>query len=179
MTQPRPTYRFGFDAGEIILLAVVLALVYNGFSPHSLPIIAVEPRKLAVPDSVLFPLQQTGSQQEQHAYRIITLRQFERLRAAHRTIVFDARPAEDFRKARIAGAKNIPGQEAENHFDDVAELPRDTMIVVYCNNPDCHLGRILATFLAALDFKNVLLYDDGWDGWVKANEPVDSSRVLN
>ncbi|GEM_PF-1574232 len=214
--EPNSRHPLARDILIIVLLAVMLSLVYNGFSPHGIDLIRVEPTKIAVPDSALFPEGTALPRQEHRAvndtvgsagtrviaplheqalhtadsmkaaaaakkqenvYRIITLEQFKRLRAGHRGILYDARAADDFKKSRIPGAKNIPGQEAENHFEDVADLQRDTLIVIYCNNPDCHLGRVLAEFLGALEFRNILLYDDGWDDWLKAKEPVDSTRI--
>lgn len=126
------------------------------------------------PDSVKAVVE---AKKDAPVYRIISLDQFKRLRNQHRGILFDARTAEDFRKSRISGARNIPGQEVEDHFQDIAELPRDTLVIIYCNNPDCHLGRMLAEFMNALDFKNIVLFDEGWDGWLNAKEPVDSSRL--
>ena len=119
-----------------------------------------------------------SSPETENVYRIITLEQLKRLRAQRRGLLFDARTAADYRISRIRGARNIPGEEAEDHFSDVADLPRDTLIIIYCNNTDCHLGRVLAEFLKVVDFKNVFLYNDGWDGWLKAKEPIDTSRVV-
>ena len=39
---------------SIVLLAVAIGLVYNAFAPKGLPLIAKEPMKEAVPDSILF-----------------------------------------------------------------------------------------------------------------------------
>jgi rhodanese-related sulfurtransferase len=139
------------------------------------PVIApLHERALRNPDSMKAVVR---AKEEAQVFRIISLEQFKRLRKEHRGILFDARGADDFRKARIPGARNIPGQQSENYFEVVAELPRDTLMIVYCNNPDCHLGRMLAEFLNGLEFRNILLYDEGWDGWIKAKEPVDSSQV--
>lgn len=210
-------YSFAREALLIVILASVLALVYNGLSPHGLPLVGVEPRKIPVSDSVLFqspniypgagdhqgaqttksgdakviaPLHERAFRNSdsmkalvqasaaRNVYRVITLPQFKRLRAERKGILFDARAAEDYKKSRISGAKNIPGQETDHHFEDVVELPRDTLIIIYCNNPDCHLGRILAEFLHAVGFGNIVMYDDGWDGWLLAKEPIDTSRII-
>jgi 3-mercaptopyruvate sulfurtransferase SseA len=29
--------------------------------------------------------------------------------------------------------------------------------------------------MAVMEFKKMVLYDDGWDGWTKAGMPVDST----
>jgi rhodanese-related sulfurtransferase len=181
----------GKEAGKLVLYAALCAFTYNAFAPKGIPLIPPEVNKQSVSDSSLFghPTAAASTQNsdsvakavkpgtKNETFHIISLGQFKRLRAENRGILFDARTAEDFAVSRISGAKNIPGQDAPQHFDDVAELPRDTLLIIYCNNPDCHLGRFLAEFLNALEFKNILLYDDGWDGWLAAKEPIDTVRI--
>ncbi len=144
--------------------------------PEDIKVISpLHDRAIRNPDSMKAVVE--AEKKKPTVYRIISLAQFKRLRSQRRGILFDARTADDYGISRIPGAKNIPGQDAENHFADVAELPRDTLVLIYCNNPDCHLGRMLAEFLGALEFRNLLLYDDGWDGWLAAKEVVDTLRV--
>jgi rhodanese-related sulfurtransferase len=100
-----------------------------------------------------------------------------RLMAEKHPLIFDARDTAAYRKGHVKGARNIVGQEAGNHFSEMVTIPRDTLIIIYCNNPECHLGRMLAEFMGAVGFTNLLLYDDGWDGWEKAKMPVDSTTV--
>ena len=143
--------------------------------PRDIKVIApLHEMALRNPDSVKATVE---AAKKQTVYRIISLDQFKRLRSQRRGILFDARTAEDYSVSRIPGARNIPGQEVEGHFEDVAELPRDTLVIIYCNNPDCHLGRMLAEFMSALEFRNILLYDDGWDGWLAAKQPIDTVRI--
>jgi rhodanese-related sulfurtransferase len=110
-------------------------------------------------------------------YNIITLSQFTRLLDAGHNMLIDARDEDAYKKARIKGARNIPGLSADKYFPELAPMPRDTMVLIYCNNPDCHLGRMVAEFMQAIGFKRLYLYDDGWDGWEKAKMPVDSSQA--
>ena len=115
------------------------------------------------------------AERENAVYNIITFNQMKRLLAAGRGVLLDARNEEDYRKGHIKGARNIPGQYPDAHFGELAELPRDTLVVIYCNNPECHLGRMLAEFMHVMGFKNMVLYDDGWDGWTKAGMPIDTT----
>ena len=183
------------ESGKLLLYALLCAFTYNGFSPKGLPLIPREVKKESVSDSTLFgggsgtpktegaqPAQDsaaTAVQSGKHneTFRIISLDQFKRLRGEKRGMLVDARTAEDYSVSRIPGAMNIPGEKVADHFEDVAELPRDTLVILYCNNPECHLGRVVAEFLTAIGFTNILLYDDGWDGWIAAKEPIDTVRI--
>ena len=108
-------------------------------------------------------------------YKIVTLDQVKRLLSEHRGLFIDAREAEEFRKGHIAGARNIPAMEEDQHFAEIVQLPRDTVVVIYCNSAQCHLGRMLAEFMGTMEFRKLFLYDDGWEGWTKAHMPVDTT----
>jgi rhodanese-related sulfurtransferase len=128
-------------------------------------------RALKNPDSVakLYP------PKSDPVWKIISLEQLNRLLAEKRGILLDARTEEEFKKGHIPGAQNIPGLEPEKYVEQIITQPRDTLIIIYCNNPDCHLAQMLAEFLSVMEFKNLYLYDDGWDGWKKAQMPIDTS----
>ena len=108
-------------------------------------------------------------------YHIISLAQLNQLLSDGHLFLVDARDSAAYRKGRIAGARNIFGLDADEHFAELAPMPRDTLTVIYCNNPECHLGRMLAEFMSAIGFKRLYLYDDGFDGWVKGKMAVDST----
>ena len=197
----------------IIVSSVFLALVYNTFSPKGLPLIRVEPKKIAASDSALFPSQPSQSpsdtsiqhqvkviaplheralknpdsmaavvKQEQEKreeiVKVVTLNQVKRLLDQGRGLFIDARDTAAYRKGHIKDARNIFGDAPDQHFEELVQIPRDTLIVIYCNNPECHLGRVLAEFMSVMGFKNLYLYDDGWDGWEQAKMPVDTSTVM-
>ena len=109
-------------------------------------------------------------------YKVVSLEQAKRLLAEGKTLFIDARDETSYRKGHVTGAVNIFGDEPDQHFEFLAPLPRDTLIVIYCNGPDCHLGRALAEFMKVLEFSNLYLYDDGWEGWQKAKMPEEQSK---
>ncbi|HZY10201.1 MAG TPA: rhodanese-like domain-containing protein, partial [Bacteroidota bacterium] len=112
-------------------------------------------------------------------YNIISLTQLTRILSDGNAVVFDARKPEEFRQGHVHGARNIFGLEAEEHFEELVQIQRDTLIVIYCNNPECHLGPMLADFMHLLGFTKLYLYDGGWDGWIEAKMPIDSSMIHN
>jgi len=217
------------EIAAIFALAIFLALSYNMFSPHALPLIRTQPPKEAVSDSALFrtpeivekPFQIAGADsirddllhdtarppkdievvaplheqalrgadssgkaghpvdnKNDRALQIISLDQMKRLIAAHRGVLLDARNADDYQKGHIRHARSMPAEDPDHNFPKLVEIPRDTLVIIYCNNPECHLGRTLVEFLHVMEFKNVVLYDEGWDGWIRANMPVDSTGTV-
>ena len=140
--------------------------------PGTVKVIApLHERALAEKDSI----ENASGKKEIPEYRIVSLGQFKRLLQEHRGILIDARETGDYQKGHIKGARSIPELEADKHFGELAPLPRDTLVLIYCNNAECPLGRALAHFMSIMSFKNLLLYDDGWDGWVGAGMPVDTT----
>jgi rhodanese-related sulfurtransferase len=141
-----------------------------------------QPEVADPPQQRLSPGSQTTSdiarkekKEQEGVLNIITLDQLKRLLAEKRGVLIDARSEEEYGKGHIAGAKNMSALEVEKHFEEIAVMPRDTLVLIYCNNPDCHLGRTLAEFMQQFNFTKLYLYDDGWDGWTAAGMPVDTT----
>jgi len=142
--------------------------------PNNVKVIApLHDRALARKDSI----EKATGKKDEPVYKIITLDQLKRLMDQKRGILFDARNDDEYRKGHIKGARNIPALDAGKHFAELAVIPRDTLVLIYCSNSECPLGRSLAEFLGVMEFKNLLLYDDGWDGWQKAGMPIDTTVV--
>jgi rhodanese-related sulfurtransferase len=181
----------------ILVLSIVLALGYNMFSPRALPILRRQAVKNATPDSALFswnsgtvdstaqntphviaPLRQRALAnpdsmaklypKKDTGYGIVSLDQVKRLLKEKRGVFIDARELDEYDKGHLPGARNIPYLEYENHFSEIMQIPQDTLVVIYCTSNDCPLGRDLVDFMRAMEFKRVMLYDDGWEGWEKA-----------
>jgi rhodanese-related sulfurtransferase len=167
------------EIAVLCLIAAFIGMVFNAFSPKGIPLLRTEPPKEVVADTALFgrPAVDTAAPATGGAYRTISLDQFKRLLTARRGILLDARNEDEYVKGHVPGARNVPGQNPDPSFEHLAQIPRDSLVIVYCNNPDCHLGRMLIDFMKVLGFTDMVLYDDGWDGWVAAREPVDSTAV--
>jgi rhodanese-related sulfurtransferase len=136
-------------------------------STLNIPVIApLHEKALRNPDSMA----QLYGNREEHVMRVINLMQFKRLLGENRAIVIDARDKESFAGGHILSAWNIPGLEVDQYFERFVTLPRDTLILIYCNNPECHLSRIVGDFLQVMGFSNMYHYDGGWDEWSKAKK---------
>lgn len=82
-------------------------------------------------------------------------------------VVVDVRPAEDYIRGHIQGARNIPAAEAGS-----ARLPRQGRLVVYCSENACPLAQSASAKLAELGHDNVLVLDGGFNEWLKRGYPA-------
>ncbi len=175
------------DIAAIIATALVVGFTFNAFSTEGIPLIRTAPLTVAVADSELFPgaapRPASGAAQAgrtastpaettgQAVFRVITLAQMQRVVGEGRGMVLDARSPTEYEAGHIGGAHNMYAVEPESFVERIADIPRDTLLVIYCSNRHCPYGRDLAEFLGAFGFTNMLLYDDGWDGWDGARLP--------
>lgn len=105
--------------------------------------------------------------------KIISVEQFAQLVRERQTLLLDAREPDEFKKGRVPGSINIPYLQVDNYFEQLAMFPRDTTVAIYCNNLMCPLGRGLAEFMEQLEFKRLLLFEEGWDRWERDEMPVE------
>ena len=107
--------------------------------------------------------------------RLITLREAEDLWAVGEVVIFDARPERSFREGHVPRARNLPEAESRQKFPaDVLELPRERVIVVYCEGGDCQSSLALAKRLHDEGFKDIRVMTGGWAEWIKAGLPAET-----
>ncbi|OYY92260.1 MAG: sulfurtransferase [Hydrogenophilales bacterium 28-61-23] len=76
--------------------------------------------------------------------------------------VVDARDAAQFAKEHIPGAINIEWRQIPGRRNDI---PRDKMVVIYCNSGSLSAQAVFAMRLLGWD--NVKVLQDGIEGWKK------------
>lgn len=79
-----------------------------------------------------------------------------------KVFVVDARDAAQFEREHIPGAVNIEWRQA---IARRAELPKDRMVVMYCNSGSLSAQAVFA--LRLLGYDNVKVLQDGLEGWKK------------
>jgi rhodanese-related sulfurtransferase len=87
-------------------------------------------------------------------------------------VVVDARTPETYARGHVPGAINLPHRTIDS--DTVASLPRDRVIVTYCDGIFCNASTKAAAKLTALGFK-VKEMLDGMEGWRKEGYPVQET----
>jgi rhodanese-related sulfurtransferase len=96
------------------------------------------------------------------------------LAAREPLILFDLRPATDFRQARIPGARSLPMNELENRL---REIPKAGRVVLYC---DCAQDELVQEAYLPLrddhDYRNISVMADTFKEWVKRKFPVETGK---
>jgi rhodanese-related sulfurtransferase len=89
-----------------------------------------------------------------------------------RIIVVDARTPETYARGHVPGSINMPHRTID--LPSTAGLPRDKVIVTYCDGIFCNASTKAAAKLTALGFK-VKEMLDGMEGWRKEGYPVEET----
>jgi rhodanese-related sulfurtransferase len=94
-------------------------------------------------------------------------------------LVIDARSAESFAKEHVPGAINIPHRLM--NLETTAFLPKDKMLVVYCDGIGCNASTKGSMKLASLGFavKEMLGGLEWWkyDGYQTEKGPISSNPI--
>lgn len=155
-------------AAEIIATVVIVSLIgliYNAFSPKPFPIFPPDPSESAVPDSVLFNNIYTDAGAE----KTVTFKQVERMIQNPQFQFIDARRPDQFEQGHIGNAVNIfPEESDEIKVPKIFALPKDKIIIVYCDGGECDLSHMLVTDLTTIfGFQKVFIFPGGWEEWSK------------
>ncbi len=149
-----------WQTGCIILLAVIMGLLVNQIRPKGLPLVADWS-----PETRL--ILESGEN------IAISLEEAREGFLSKRGIFLDARSPELYERGHIRSARNLPWQAVEDHFDSVmADIPKDRLIIAYCDGEACALSKDLAIELLFRGYENVRVLINGWSVWQENQLPV-------
>ncbi|MXX40388.1 MAG: rhodanese-like domain-containing protein [Gemmatimonadetes bacterium] len=108
--------------------------------------------------------------------QVIDLAMAKRLFDQKAAVFVDARSSWPYQLGHVPGALNVPPSGIPAAFDaELADLPKDTVLVVYCSGATCNLGRKLAQKLAEeMGFTRIYVFEGGFPQWEEAGYPVES-----
>ena len=156
----------------VVLLGGVLGVIANSSAPWGIPWVA-RPRTLATAsDSLLARHTAPAANGAVVEPLSITLSQAKVLFDRDQAIFIDARPPYEYDEGHISGALNIPFEEIEYYRAEIEELPRDKILVVYCDGESCDLSVHLGDELAKRGFTEVRVFFGGWGAWGRAGFPI-------
>jgi rhodanese-related sulfurtransferase len=89
-------------------------------------------------------------------------------------LVVDARTQETYAQGHIPGAINLPWRKIDS--STTAAIPKDKVLVTYCDGVHCNASTKAAMRLAALGFR-VKEMLDGMQGWKREGYPVEGTVV--
>lgn len=96
----------------------------------------------------------------------ITYDQFSRLMASAPYYLIDARGAEKYAEGHIGNAVNFYGAEAQARIPDMlTNVPRDRVILIYCDGGECELSHHVADVLKQFGYGPIFIFTGGWAEW--------------
>lgn len=77
----------------------------------------------------------------------------------------DAREPDLFAAGHIPGAVNIPYEFLGEHIKKLDAIPKNELIVIYCDGGDCHLSHDLAEMALSQGYRRLCVFVEGWEVW--------------
>ena len=158
------------QAGYLLVLAAVTAVVVNLVSPNAIPWVG-KYRQVGSHDTIIIPPDPSPGDPPYIGLDVAEL-DFQ----SGRAIFVDAREPEEFRCGTIPGSINIPFDSLPGEGDLTAYFdsalggaPRDTRIVVFCSGDECDLSLHLARNMQVYGYTNLAIFYGGsreWERWV-------------
>jgi rhodanese-related sulfurtransferase len=90
-------------------------------------------------------------------------------------LFIDSRHEFDYKLGHIKGAINLPLNEYNLKMGALVQLPREKLIVIYCDGADCNSSIELSARLFADGFLSVKIFFGGWGEWKAQNLPIEKS----
>ena len=84
----------------------------------------------------------------------------------------DVRSHDMFDEGHIPGAMSLPLGDFDALVEAFAAESRKQPIVTYCSGRLCQDSHTVAQFLMERGFENVVVYIDGFPGWIENEYPV-------
>ncbi|MCX8011384.1 MAG: rhodanese-like domain-containing protein [Ignavibacteria bacterium] len=146
------------NVSKLILISFVLGSLFNFVSPRgvkffsSSPVVLENSSTLGVSD--------------------ISIKKALELLYYKQAVFIDARNPENYEQEHLPDAINIPYREFDNHIEKVFSLPKDTIIVTYCEGINCNMSHELAKNLAQFGFKKVYVMKEGISEWSRNSYPL-------
>ncbi len=89
-------------------------------------------------------------------------------------IFIDARHEFDYKRGHIKGAVNVP-LNSFNAEHIIATIPRDRVVIAYCDGIECNSSIELAGRLYDAGYSNVKIFFSGWQDWTSNKYPTEGS----
>ncbi len=148
------------EAGMLLLAACALGLVYNGVTRKGIFASDESPSTVVQREPSVSPT-------------FLTFDEAIELHHSKQALFVDSRHAFDYRLGHIEGAINIPLNEISQYQDTIDAIPRESIIVVYCDGQECNSSIALAKHFAARGFLHVNIFFGGWREWQTRHQPTE------
>jgi rhodanese-related sulfurtransferase len=150
------------ESSTVLLISIALGLVYSStvkirlFASHTTAVNDSPTTREVVPAPVKISLEDV------HRY----------IRDGNATFL-DARHEAEYSQGHIGNALNIPINDFEGHAQLLTTLPKDALLITYCDGSGCNASIELAARLTALGYRNVKIFYGGWQEWESSTLPAE------
>jgi rhodanese-related sulfurtransferase len=90
----------------------------------------------------------------------------------------DSREPELYVAGHIPGALNVPYEELADYLDTLNTIPKNELIVFYCDGGDCHLSHDIAEIALSQGWRRVCVYVGGWEEWCLESDFVAKGKAV-
>ena len=154
--------RAAWQVTALVCLSAVAALAVNAMRADRLPLVGDWSAAARITTA-------TGERVD------ISLTEAQKLFSSNTGVFIDARPAEDYSRGHIQGARSLPWNDVDQKFIDVTQdMELETPIITYCDGETCELSHNLSLFLRDAGFLNTRVLVNGWKLWQQSGLPVTS-----
>jgi rhodanese-related sulfurtransferase len=91
-------------------------------------------------------------------------------------IIIDARSEELYEDGHIPTAINIPFENLGPYYTKMTAIPKDALIIIYCDGGDCELSYDLAVYMLQKEYRHLYVYQGGWAEWETSGKPIAKGR---
>ena len=95
-----------------------------------------------------------------------------------KALFLDGRSVQSFNQGHILDAL-LASHLDIHHNKNVLALPRDTVIVTYCNHAQCPIAHILRSKLLKMGFEKVYVFPGGMREWRAISGPIGKSLLFS
>lgn len=151
-------FALGWRAGVVVMLACLAAVAANAVHPMGLPLLLGDVPHSGIPRWVWNRVTVQSPAQAHDLWR------------RGGVLFLDVRDAEHYDQGHIPGALSLPYHEFTTAYPRIASrLPRRGPILLYCYGSECGLAMRVAKMLLLRGYDNLLLLQDGIEGWQAAH----------
>jgi rhodanese-related sulfurtransferase/uncharacterized membrane protein YphA (DoxX/SURF4 family) len=144
----------------LVIMSAIAALAVNALRTDRLPLVGDWSAAALITSA-------TGERID------ISLTEAQKLFSSNTGVFIDARPAADYSRGHIQGARSLPWNDVDQKFMSVTqELELETPIITYCDGETCELSHHLSLFLREAGFLNTRVLVNGWKLWQQSGLPV-------
>ncbi len=147
------------EAATIVGAATILGFVFTGITGRGV--------------FRTSPAATTSTAEHTITSRFLTFEEARALHSQGRALFLDSRHAYDFSLGHIAGAVNVPLHDFDTTHPMLSTIPRNHILVVYCDGEECNSSVALAALLHNRGFANVNVYFGGWYDWRAHNQQTE------